>query len=307
MVLYEVFSHSQVLRYRTSLFSKASLVQIICIVLSLLSPFLIAYFTGGFWIKEKTYTEQPIVQFQYRFIALLEGENNAYLSSSYENINQIYSNEFRPSVRTINEEDSNEDGINDILNLDIYISGIPSIETITSVKLLLLFNNSIMTYAKAKFESIGYLESSNLKKSTELSFSGELQFFQDNKFQDKITDNQFNYQALNQTNLDLETLNFGNIVRQYNSRLFRTKLTTDYVSWSNTLAEGFNINAKIRYSPYRIVYIPAFWEQFKWGWIQYISILLPFLFVFRLVKIFIFENQLVPTIVSNSFTKIKTS
>ena len=47
MVLYEVFSHSEVRRYKASIVSKASLVQIITIVLSLLSPFLIAYFTGG--------------------------------------------------------------------------------------------------------------------------------------------------------------------------------------------------------------------------------------------------------------------
>jgi hypothetical protein len=86
-----------------------------------------------------------------------------------------------------------------------------------------------------------------------------------------------------------------------------TKLTCDIISWSNPLAEGFRIKAKIRYSPFFIFYTPAFWEQFKYGWIQYISILIPFLFVFRLVKTFIFENQLVPTIVSNSNVKLKSS
>jgi hypothetical protein len=47
MVLYQVFSQSVVKRYRTSIVSKASLVQLICVVLAFLSPFLIAYFANG--------------------------------------------------------------------------------------------------------------------------------------------------------------------------------------------------------------------------------------------------------------------
>jgi hypothetical protein len=50
MVLYEVFSHAKYTRYKTNIFSKASLVQLITITLALLSPFLIAYFTGGIYI-----------------------------------------------------------------------------------------------------------------------------------------------------------------------------------------------------------------------------------------------------------------
>ena len=119
MVFYEVFSHPELRRYKTTIFSKASLVQLICIVLTYLSPFLIAYFCGGidlrmikifsyinfwfegFWIKEKINSEQPAIYFQYRYIILLETDNNIYLSSSFDNLNQIYSNEYLPNVRTV--------------------------------------------------------------------------------------------------------------------------------------------------------------------------------------------------------------
>jgi transmembrane protein 231 len=60
------------------------------------------------------------------------------------------------------------------------------------------------------------------------------------------------------------------------------------------------VNALIRYPTQPVLFIPGFWQQIKWGWIQYLSILIPFLFVFKLIKIFIFENQLVPTIVISS-------
>jgi len=85
-----------------------------------------------------------------------------------------------------------------------------------------------------------------------------------------------------------------------------TRLKTDYVTWTNQNAEGFNINAKIRYAPYKMIYVPAFWEQIKSGWIQYFSVVVPFIYIFKLIKIFIFENQLVPVIITRQINKLKT-
>ena len=79
-----------------------------------------------------------------------------------------------------------------------------------------------------------------------------------------------------------------------------TTLEKDQVSWSNRNAYGFTINIQIKYPFFQISYIPWFWEQFKYGWIQYIAILIPFLYVFNIVKVFIFENQLVNAICMNS-------
>ena len=38
----------------------------------------------------------------------------------------------------------------------------------------------------------------------------------------------------------------------------------------------------------------------KWGWIQYVAILLIFLYIFERVKVFFFMNQLVTTIVERA-------
>jgi transmembrane protein 231 len=78
------------------------------------------------------------------------------------------------------------------------------------------------------------------------------------------------------------------------------------VSWGNANANGFNIRARIDYPNFQINYVPGFWENFKWGWIQYLTILIPFLWIFTLAKIYIFENQLVPTIVVLPYEKVKT-
>lgn len=49
MVLYQVYSHEIKKRYKSNIFSKASIVQFICVVLSLLGPFLIAYYMTGLY------------------------------------------------------------------------------------------------------------------------------------------------------------------------------------------------------------------------------------------------------------------
>lgn len=43
-------------------------------------------------------------------------------------------------------------------------------------------------------------------------------------------------------------------------------------------------------------YQPGFWEMIKFAWVQYVSILLVFLWVFERIKIFVFQNQVVTTI-----------
>lgn len=43
-------------------------------------------------------------------------------------------------------------------------------------------------------------------------------------------------------------------------------------------------------------YQPGFWEMIKFAWVQYVSILLIFIWVFERIKIFVFQNQVVTSI-----------
>ena len=51
-----------------------------------------------------------------------------------------------------------------------------------------------------------------------------------------------------------------------------------------------NLNTSIRYTT-------GFWQLIKWAWIQYLAVLVIFLFVFDRIKTFIYQNQLVTTVV----------
>ena len=46
---------------------------------------------------------------------------------------------------------------------------------------------------------------------------------------------------------------------------------------------------------------PGFWLNLKWAWIQYLSVLLIFIFLFGQLKQFVFQNQLIPTVCVRPF------
>jgi len=51
-------------------------------------------------------------------------------------------------------------------------------------------------------------------------------------------------------------------------------------------------------------YAPGFWQVIKFAWIQYFSVLAVFMYLVGKMRTFIFQNQLVTTIVQRPWTKI---
>ena len=105
---------------------------------------------------------------------------------------------------------------------------------------------------------------------------------------------------INGTSIYAEDYLLSNIFQSYVSRNLTTYLHAPYTIWSSGRAAGqpFVLSATIAYPEEVYTYTPGFWFLIKWGWVQYVSVLLLFLFVFDRIKIFIYSNQLVNTIVT---------
>jgi hypothetical protein len=197
MIVYEVYSHSIQKIYKTNLLSRGTLFQLITITLTYLSPFLIAYYTNGFWIVHSEYTEQPTVHFKYKYIVLLETDQNDFLvSSSFQNINDVFASHYRSTYKTVStnskkahycqslimfsisfkvqEIDSNGDSVNDYLLWSMEIP-LNTNEQIISFKLLLLFNYTLVVRIFSRFKQYvfnfknEFLEKSSPKRISNLS------------------------------------------------------------------------------------------------------------------------------------------
>ena len=77
------------------------------------------------------------------------------------------------------------------------------------------------------------------------------------------------------------------------------KLADEYSLWTTGPgSDHFTVSATLRYPEQSLSYRPGFWQVIKWGWVQYVSLLLVFIYVTAAIKNFVFANQIVPTLVS---------
>lgn len=91
----------------------------------------------------------------------------------------------------------------------------------------------------------------------------------------------------------------SNILRQYQSRNVSTKLEPVTASWTPgnaSITGAFRLDVRINYAADTFDYWTGFWELMKWAWIQYLSVLLVFIFVMGRIREYVFRNRLVTTV-----------
>uniref|UniRef100_A0A8K9XVB5 Transmembrane protein 231 n=1 Tax=Oncorhynchus mykiss TaxID=8022 RepID=A0A8K9XVB5_ONCMY len=88
----------------------------------------------------------------------------------------------------------------------------------------------------------------------------------------------------------------ANVIGSYQDRNLTTFLSCPSPVWTVGRAAGtpFQINANVRY-PVEVVRYPLLC-MIKFAWIQYVSVLLIFLWVFNRIQTFVFQNQVLPTV-----------
>ncbi|KAK3755424.1 hypothetical protein QZH41_016624 [Actinostola sp. cb2023] len=279
MVMYEVHRHPVLQKYRTHVCSGATLFQFFVIWLTYLPPLIIAFVTYGFWMKESSFREQPDVQYKHQLLVVLQGNiPGSYLAySTFQNFNQLLQQNLRIPVVKSWEEDTNHDGKYDTLHFDIRLP-LKDTEAIYSLQVIMFFDYklhvAVIDSTSTSVESYDLFKifSSYIKRNEMLSI----------KFMNLYAD-----KAAASTCV---------------SAVFILSVSTEYVSrypvWSGGRASGqpFVIKGTIHYPEETIFYRPGFWQMLKWAWVQYLSVLFIFLFVFDRVKRFIFEEQIVSTV-----------
>ena len=76
-------------------------------------------------------------------------------------------------------------------------------------------------------------------------------------------------------------------------------LANDFSLWTpGSGSDQFTVSARLRYPEQSLTYSPGLWQLLKWGWVQYLAILLIFLTAAGAIRSFVYSNQIVPTLVS---------
>lgn len=307
MVLYPVYSQEHRTRYLADLCSIAFFFQIICLICTFLPPLFTGYFTSGFYYKELTYTEQPNITYLNRYNLILDSSTSSQFSSSDLRSNQFFrSQRFSSNLRSSLPEDLNKDDRPDqeIIYLDLLTSG--SLAG-TTIHVWLIFNYSLTRFPLVQMQTLGLFSlrvPPNVAGSSAVNVYGSLRFLQ----REPVTSST-NY-TINQNLLDYGSSNiqpsFDETLANYNARVFSTKFEPSYVQWSippsttPPTTSSLTIKVVINYYPQVIRYVPSFWKEFRWAWINYVAGLVPFFYLINKVKEFAFSNGLVRTVVARS-------
>uniref|UniRef100_A0A3Q1FRF9 Transmembrane protein 231 n=1 Tax=Acanthochromis polyacanthus TaxID=80966 RepID=A0A3Q1FRF9_9TELE len=299
MAFYEVYSHPAVVRYRTSVCTKATVFLLVVLGLTYIPPLLVAYRSQGFWVKRSTYEEQPVVKFQYETLLMaatsVQGDFVAW--SSFSHLNNMLGNNLRIPAVSVREVDQNQDGKLDLLIFQLQLPLKPD-EQIYSIQLLLTFSYQLFRMSTVVMQSLAYVQHSSSVPGAKLFISGDLKLQQRTPLPHRGLYNVYNVSVINGSSPFASSYDLDNIIRSYQDRNLSTVLSCPMPVWTVGRAAGspFELNAEIRYPLEVISYRPGFWETIKMAWIQYVSVLLVFLWVFERIQRFVFQNQVLTTV-----------
>ncbi|UJR30853.1 hypothetical protein I4U23_018368 [Adineta vaga] len=305
MYFYELFSHSDRFSYRSHLISSATYVLFLCTVLTLLPPFLLTYYTGDFWLTESIYSEQPRLDNNTKFILQVDndGSNNQFFLSSYSNLNRNLQSNLLISDTIFTTNDTDSDGLLDQyrMTFDIVFA---STSTIRSINIWLIFQYELRVKQHITMETMAlanFVPSSTLQSTSNqhVTIYGQLMFKQKKAIQSSGIDLTYNELIIDSNSLSLSP-DLNDILDKYFARNYYTSFQTQYTSTTartSTDTDRLTITLVMNVGRQAIRYMPGFWQAFKWGWIQYISVLLPFFYIFHRLKLFVFSNHLVRTFV----------
>ncbi|XP_055011262.1 transmembrane protein 231 isoform X2 [Boleophthalmus pectinirostris] len=299
MAFYEVYSHPALIRYRSSVCTKATLFAVVALCLTYIPPLLVAYRSQGFWLKTKTYEEQPVVRFQYQTIlmASTSAQGDYVAWSTFPHFNHLVGARLRIPSLSVREEDDNQDGKLDRLLLDMQLP-LRAEEQLYSLQLLLTFNYQLFRMSTVVMQSLACVHYSSAVPGARLFISGDLRLQQRAPLPHRGLYNVYNVSVIDSSSPFASAYEFDDIIRKYQQRNLTTFLSTAMPVWTPGRAPTapFVLSAEIHYSTETITYYPGFWETIKFAWIQYVSVLLVFLWVLQRIQTFVFEKQLLTTV-----------
>ncbi|PAA78753.1 hypothetical protein BOX15_Mlig019546g2 [Macrostomum lignano] len=296
--MFEIFWQPEIRKYKAGLCSKAFVFSFMCVAATFVFPIIIVYRSHGFWATEDTYREQPAVGFKRQAILQLQTSQQQYTWSTYPNLNNLQQSNLLSPVLRIREVDSNLDGRNDFLHLQMEIP-LADTESVQSVGLMLVFDYWIVRMSNFRMESLALINYDSSLAGSTLTVSGDLTLNQKELLGYKGTDQRYVTPVVNSSSMVASDYKLSTIFAKYQKRNITTSFENALYSWETgrPAGEPFKINATIFYTTPLISYRPGFWYALKWAWVQYVSVMLIFLFIVDRVKVFVFENQIVPSVV----------
>nr|CAI5862383.1 unnamed protein product [Callosobruchus analis] len=293
MVVLEVFSKSIQIKYKSTLLSKAALVKVVTALTSIILPFVLAYKSGGFWLKNVNFHEQPKVTLDgsYIFLAYTDNQSNPIVCSNVQFYENTFKNlDFCYAIR-IRNMDQNFDGKIDKIDIEVLINlfghRINSLYLVLPIVLTLKEDCPLTVHSAILHQHYFHTYSTHLKLTADLQLY-QRHLLRCNDLRDKRL-----YGPVITSSGQMNDYVFETMIEKYFERNVTTHLTNIYTTMKVENKDQFNLKLSVQFPEVSIYYKPGFWHILKYAWLQYFSIYVVTSWVITKLTTYIFKKRLV--------------
>lgn len=136
-----IFAQPKTKDFFTSICSLTFFTLIIIVIFTVIFPFLAAYASEKFWMRESTITDFPVFVYNNELHLYLLKNNKTYFYSTLEELNNLYPRKITSPAIKYSTYDTNYDGLIEKLSLSISIPNInKETDSIQGIKLGVFFD-----------------------------------------------------------------------------------------------------------------------------------------------------------------------
>ncbi|XP_046384694.1 transmembrane protein 231-like [Ischnura elegans] len=294
MAIYQLHSQCVACKYRNSFFSGAFVFVVTCLLLAFIPPLLIIHGYDGFSRQTEFQMVKPNVHFKHEFLLILE-TNEMELPTVCGTIAfhpLTSTNRHICSVTKVIEEDVDRDGKNDKIDLELEIPLIGN-EKVQYVKLFLLFDYKLTQLSDFTMETMGFIEKEgSCAGGSRLDIFGDLRLLLKEPLVPYAEDMRYDYPIFKADN---DMIDIPSILRAYSTRNASTHIFPMNALW--TIGRGpsdpFILTVSINYTDEQVMFHASIFKQILWVWIQYLALLLPFLYISKMLCSWAFKNGII--------------
>nr|XP_050865316.1 transmembrane protein 231-like [Vespula vulgaris]XP_050865317.1 transmembrane protein 231-like [Vespula vulgaris] len=262
MTAIEIFSSSIYYKYKARIYSLSSLIVLLLVMMSIITPFFLMFNSGGFWIKTKTHTETSDISFQYKYLLLMERgiEMTPIVCSTFT----TYKENDIPDdclIIKVQEIDTNNDGKKDILKFEAqFYTDSP----IKNIRFFLFFNFKLKQIFESSIQSLAIFDHTLHQDAQKISFIADLELKQRG-----ILHSDHLYEIYNHS-IELTDRSLLQLLSQSINKKFSAEITNGHVITQSGFSnqEMITIQGELHYKDHLIYYQPNLWEELKWAWIH---------------------------------------
>ncbi|KAF8375218.1 tmem-231 [Pristionchus pacificus] len=285
-----VFQTRQI-EYRSRSCTCAYFTRCLLTLITVLLPIPIIFASQGLWKKFGDYIEQPRLQFNYRYLVLIESERGVRYATTLYNLESIPA--FLPSSVSSQNLDHNGDGRPDEITLLI---SVPTNITYPSTLSLFLFFDTLLDYHDIIQTETVLHHRLPLSSPHSLFISSPVTLHQLAPLNPSM---RFPRLLINDSDPSRMRSFPRDLMQVIANRPLGLRLERPIITPLSTtvLPNQFSIKLALTVPASRIAYQTRFFELIKWAWIQYLAIAVIIYWACEWIAAYLFENRLINAVI----------